>query len=118
MAHRGEEGRFGAVGLFGLVKRVLVVADVVEDEHSAGKLFADVEHRLRLDLETAWPERRFQHVLAIVIDEFRQHVIEQGEAIRAVVPRARHGRAAEQLGRSAVGVVDGAVAVEQDDRIL
>ena len=71
VAHRGEEGRFGAVGLFGLVKRVLVVADVVEDEHSAGKLFADVEHRLRLDLETAWPERRFQHVLAIVIDEFR-----------------------------------------------
>ena len=118
MAHRGEEGRLGAVGLLGPVECVLVVADIVEDEHGAGKLLADVEHRLRLDLEAARPERRFQHVLAIVADERLQHAVKQGEVIGTVVAGAGYGRAAEQLGSGVVGVVDGAVAVEQHDRVL
>ena len=118
MAHGGQKRRLGLVGLLGQLLGLLVVGDIVEDQHGAGKLIAHVEHGLRLDLEAAQSPRSHQHLLATLFGQGGQGPFEQRQGIAAVVTGTRHRRAAKQRAGGLVGVVDLADTVEQDDRVL
>jgi hypothetical protein len=122
VAHRGEEVGLGAGQRLGLFARPPRFGHVVEGDHDAHELAADVQHLLRRDRVPALADAG-QHIarLAAQLHRLEVETREIGEPevrLRPVIDRARQGILQEETRGGEVHVLDAPAVIHQQHRIV